>query len=159
MEKQVGISEFPSMLDVTTSHFHNVLCLSEAKGMDIKMTEQEIENVLTKINEYLESQLWMDFEIIEYSRYKLRIIGSIDISSAPNIEIVFKDVFFASAVFNWKTDTSCNIISLVKGDEARKINIKFQVEQGYHLVKFQAEDYPYNFGCLFGIKEVQFKEL
>lgn len=159
MEKQVGISEFPSMLDVTTSHFHNVLCLSEAKGMDIKMTEQEIENVLTKINEYLESQLWMDFEIIEYSRYKLRIIGSIDISSAPNIEIVFKDVFFASAVFNWKTDTSCKIISLVKGDEERKINIKFQVEQGYHLVKFQAEDYSYNFGCLFGIKEVQFKEL
>ena len=153
----MGISEFPSMLDVTTSHFHNVLCLSEAKGMDIKMTEQEIENVLTKINEYLESQLWMDFEIIEYSRYKLRIIGSIDISSAPNIEIVFKDVFFASAVFNWKT--SCKIISLVKGDEARKINIKFQVEQGYHLVKFQAEDYSYNFGCLFGIKEVQFKEL
>ena len=43
MEKQVGISEFPSMLDVTTSHFHNVLCLSEAKGMDIKMTEQRSE--------------------------------------------------------------------------------------------------------------------
>ena len=145
--------------DQLRNHFYNVLCLSEAKGMDIKMTEQEIENVLTKINEYLESQLWMDFEIIEYSRYKLRIIGSIDISAAPNIEIVFKDVFFASTVFNWKTDTSCNIISLLKGDEARKINIKFQVEQGYHLVKFQAEDYPYNFGCLFGIKEVQFKEL
>ena len=70
----------------------------------------------------------MDFEIIEYSRYKLRIIGSIDISAAPNIEIVFKDVFFASTVFNWKTDTSCNIISLLKGDEARKINIKFQVK-------------------------------
>ena len=101
----------------------------------------------------------MDFEIIEYSRYKLKIIGSIDISSAPNIEIVFKDVFFAFTVFNWKTDTSCKVISLVKGDEAKKINMEFQVEQGYHLVKFQAEDYPYNFGCLFGIKEVQLKEL
>ena len=48
--------------DQLRNHFYNVLCLSEAKGMDIKMTEQEIENVLTKINEYLESQLWMDFD-------------------------------------------------------------------------------------------------
>lgn len=123
------------------------------------MTEQEVRHVLAKINEYLDSQLWMDFEIIEYSHYELKLIGSIDISSAPNIEIVFKDIFFASTVFNWKTDTSHKAISLIKGDEARKINMKFQVEQGYHLVKFQAEDYTDNFGCIFGIKEVEFKEL
>ena len=123
------------------------------------MTEKEIRNVLTKINEYLGSQLWMDFEIIEYSQYKLKIIGSIDISSAPNIEIVFKDIFFASTVFNWKTDTSHKTISLIKGDEARKINMIFHVEQGYYLVKFQAEDYTEEFGCIFGIKEVEFREL
>lgn len=123
------------------------------------MKEQEIINVLTRINEYLESQLWMDFEIVKYSRYELKIIGSIDTSSAPNIEIVFKDIFFASTVFNWKTDTSQKAISLIKGEEARKINIEFQVEQGYHLVKFQAEDYPDHFGCIFGIKEIEFREL
>ena len=123
------------------------------------MTEKEIRNVLTRINKYLESQLWMDFEIIEYSQYELKIIGSIDISSGPNIEIVFKDIFFASTVFNWKTDTSRKAISLIEGDEARKINMEFQVEQGYYLVKFQAEDYADDFGCIFGIKEVEFREL
>ena len=123
------------------------------------MTEKEIRNVLTRINKYLESQLWMDFEIIEYSQYELKIIGSIDISSGPNIEIVFKDIFLASTVFNWKTDTSHEAVSLIKGEEARKINIEFQVEQGYHLVKFQTEDYTDDFGCVFGIKEVAFREL
>lgn len=123
------------------------------------MSEQEIKNVLDQINEYLETQLWMDFEIIEYSRYMLRIIGSLDISSAPDIEIIFKDIFFMSTVFNWKTDTSREAISLIEGDEAKKTNIKFRVEQGYYLVKFQAEDYPNNFGCIFGIREVIFRKL
>lgn len=120
------------------------------------MTEQEIKNVLVEINKYLENQLWMDFEVIEYSRYELKIIGSLDISSAPNIEIAFKDIFFASTAFNWSTDTSRNVVSLIEGDEAKKINIKFQVEQGYHLIKFQAEEYPDDFGCIFGVKEVKF---
>lgn len=123
------------------------------------MTEKEIKDVLAEINGYLETQLWMDFEVIEYSRYALKIIGSLDISSSPDIEIVFKDIFFVSAVFNWKTDTSHKAISLMEGDGARKINIKFQVEQGYHLVRFQAEDYPDDFGCIFGIKEVMFRKL
>ncbi len=123
------------------------------------MSEQEIKNVLDQINEYLETQLWMDFEIIEYSRYMLRIIGSLDISSVPDIEIIFKDICFMSTVFNWKTDTSREAISLIEGDEAKKTNIKFRVEQGYYLVKFQAEDYPNNFGCIFGIREVIFRKL
>lgn len=79
----------------------------------------------------------MDFEIIEYSRYKLKIIGSIDISSAPNIEIVFKDVFFASTVFNWKTDTSCKVISLVKGDEAKKSIWNFKLNKDTILLNFK----------------------
>ena len=59
------------------------------------MSEQEIKNVLDQINEYLETQLWMDFEIIEYSRYMLRIIGSLDISSVPDIEIIFSVCFLS----------------------------------------------------------------
>lgn len=123
------------------------------------MTKQEIKNVLAEINGYLETQPWMDFEVIEYSRNVLKMIGSLDISSSPDIEIVFKDIFFVSTVFNWKTDTSRKAISLMEGDGARKINIKFQVEQGYHLVRFQAEDYPDDLGCIFGIKEVTFRKL
>ena len=35
----------------------------------------------------------MDFELIAFPRGALKIIGSIDISTKPNIELVFKDVF------------------------------------------------------------------
>ena len=63
------------------------------------MTEQEIKIVVHQINDYLSEQLWMDFEIAEYSKYVMRIIGCLDFSGQPNLEIIFHDVFFASAVF------------------------------------------------------------
>lgn len=122
------------------------------------MTEQEVKIVIDEINEYLKKQLWMDFEVIEYSKYILRIIGSLDISIMPNIEIIMKDIFFASTVFNWETDTSQQVLALVEGSEARKLNMKFCVEQGYHLIKFKTENYPNTFECLFGVKEILFKK-
>ena len=123
------------------------------------MEENEIRDVLEQFNDYLKEQLWMDFEIIEYSKTELRIIGSIDISNKPNIELIFKDVFFVSAPFNWKTDTSKKVGMLLSGEEAKKINLKYQVEQGYHIIKIQPDDYPEKFGCLFGVKEARFNVL
>lgn len=123
------------------------------------MEEKEIKEVLEKFNQYLKEQLWMDFEIIEFSKGELRIIGSIDISDKPNIELVFKDVFFVSSPFNWKTDTSKKVAMLLSGEEAKKINLKYQVEQGYHIIKIQPEDYSKDFGCLFGIKTACFRVL
>lgn len=57
------------------------------------MEENEIKEVLGRFNQYLNEHLWMDFELIEFSRGDLKIIGSIDISNKPNIELVFSDVF------------------------------------------------------------------
>ena len=123
------------------------------------MKENDIKEVLRRFNQYLNEQLWMDFELIEFSRGELKIIGSIDISTKPNIELVFKDVFFASTPFNWKTDTSKMVAMLLSGEEAKKVNLKYQVEQGYYIIKIQPEDYPEDFGCLFGVKSVCFRVL
>ena len=125
----------------------------------IVMKENEIKEVLRRFNQYLNEQLWMDFELIEFSRGELKIIGSIDISNKPNIELIFNDVFFASTPFNWKTDTSKKVAMLLSGEEAKKVNLKYQVEQGYHIIKIQPEDYPEDFGCLFGVKSVYFRVL
>lgn len=57
------------------------------------MTEQEVKTVIDEMNEYLNKQLWMDFEVIEYSKYALRMIGSLDSSALPDIEIIMKDIF------------------------------------------------------------------
>ena len=118
------------------------------------MTEQEIKIVVHQINDYLSEQLWMDFEIAEYSKYVMRISGCLDFSGQPNLEIILHDVFFASAVFAWTTDTARQAVELIEGEEARQINMKFHVEQGYHLIRFQAEDYPDTCGCIFGVKEM-----
>ncbi|WP_417129420.1 hypothetical protein [Ruthenibacterium lactatiformans] len=123
------------------------------------MEKKEIESVLKEVNDYLSEQLWMDFEIIQYSKNSLKVIGSIDISDVPTMELIFEDVYFISAPFNWKTDTSKTVISLLHGEEAKRINLKFRVEQGYHIIKIQAEDYPKNFGCLFGVKHIFFRIL
>lgn len=130
-------------------------CLDRRKLME----ENEIIEVLEQLNDYLKEQLWMDFEIIEYSKTELKIIGSIDISNKPNIELIFKDVFFVSTPFNWKTDTRKKVGMLLSGEEAKKINLKYQVEQGYHIIKIQPEDYPEEFGCLFGVKGASFNVL
>ena len=108
------------------------------------MTEQEIKIVVHQINDYLSEQLWMDFEIAEYSKYVMRISGCLDFSGQPNLEIILHDVFFASAVFAWTTDTARQAVELIEGEEARQINMKFHVEQGY----------PDTCGCIFGVKEM-----
>lgn len=123
------------------------------------MTKQEIKKVVDEVNEYLSNKLWMDFEVVEYSKYELKIIGSLDISAMPNIEIILKDVFFASTVFEWETDTSQQVLFLIEGSDAKELNMRFRVEQGYHLIKFKAEDYPDPFGCIFGAKEILFQKL
>ena len=38
------------------------------------MKENEIKEVLGRFNQYLNEQLWMDFELIEFSRGELKII-------------------------------------------------------------------------------------
>lgn len=123
------------------------------------MEENEIKEVLERFNLYLEEQLWMDFDLVEFSKGELKIIGSIDISSKPNIELIFNDVFFASTPFSWKTDTSKKVAMLLSGEEAKKVNLKYQVEQGYHIIKIFPEDYPEDFACLFGVKSVCFRVL
>lgn len=120
------------------------------------MSEKEVKDIIRAVNIFLSQQLWMDFEIIEYSGQFLRIIGSIDITAVPVMELVFEDVYFVSAVFNWKTNTDRTVVSLLEGKDAKVVNLKYRVEQGYHIIKITPEDYPEEFGCIFGIKKIYF---
>ncbi len=123
------------------------------------MSEKEVKDIIRAVNIFLSQQLWMDFEIIEYSGQFLRIIGSIDITAVPVMELVFEDVYFVSAVFNWKTNTDRTVVSLLEGKDAKVVNLKYRVEQGYHIIKITPEDYPEEFGCIFGIKKIYFNLL
>lgn len=120
------------------------------------MNINEIRKVVADINHYAKKQLWLDFEVNQYLNRKMTVIGSIDPSSTPNIEIHFEDIFFVSLPTEWNTDTSVSILVLPEGEEAFLINKKFQVEQGYYLFKFIPEYYPDEFGCLIASKKISF---
>jgi hypothetical protein len=95
---------------------------------------------IEEINSYLKREMWYDFEVLEYKEKCLAIIGSTDFSYSHDIEIKFEDVFLFHCNSEWKSDTSKNVIEIVNGDEARTINLKNKVEQGYILFKFVPED-------------------
>lgn len=121
------------------------------------MNTSSMIKVLVEINEFLQEQMWLDFEVMEYKKNRLTIIGSIDISTQHNIEIYFEEISFISLPMEWKTDTSEIVLTLLEGDKAITLNKKFQVEQGFHIFKFKPEDYTDDFGCYVGAKNISYK--
>ena len=123
------------------------------------MNASEIKVVVGKINSFIQQGLWLDFEVCQYSKNKLTLIGGIDLIYSHDIEIYFEDVFFVSLPMEWKTDTKRNVFQLLEGEDAKTVNIRFKVEQGYHIFKFTPEDYPDDFGCLIGAKSISYTAL
>lgn len=117
------------------------------------------ENIVKKINNLIMSQLWFDFEVIEYTLSKLKVIGSIDPSSSPDIEIIFHDVFCVSLPMEWQTDTQKEVFKIAENEEAIKLNKRYKVEQGYTPFLFTPEDYPKDFYCFIAAKSVNYKIL
>ena len=69
--------------------------------MEKNMNQNEVESIIENINSYLNSKLWIDFEVTQYTNYKLLLTGSIAPSSSnANIEIEFQEVYYASMLFN-----------------------------------------------------------
>jgi hypothetical protein len=112
---------------------------------------------VNEINAFIQQNLWLDFEVIEYKKSRLTIFGSIDVSVQHDIEIHFDDIFFVSLPMEWKTDTSNIVLTMLEGESAVSLNKKFQVEQDYHIFKFIPEDYLEDFGCYIAAKNISYK--
>ncbi|MFF2482313.1 hypothetical protein [Paenibacillus sp. NPDC058071] len=121
------------------------------------MEISEITKVVEDINKFIRNQPWLDFEVLQYDKQKLTIIGCIDISNLHDIEIVFEDIFFVSLPIEWKTDTSRPVLSVLEREKAIILNKKFKVEQGHSIFAFAPEDYPDDFGCYVSAKKIAFK--
>lgn len=101
-------------------------------------------------------ELWFDFEFMHYKGDELVIMGNIDISTSHDIEIIFRDVFFVCCPIAWKVDTSQIVLTLVEGEEARRLNKKFDVEIGYLIFKFFLEDLDGQ-NCYIAAKSLDYK--
>lgn len=101
---------------------------------------KELEVKLEGINQFLKTKPWMDFELISLVKGNLKIIGSTDFSYFQEIEILFNEVFYLQCPDKWKSDTSMDILIVPPIEEQRNINISYEIEQGYSLIKFIGED-------------------
>lgn len=101
---------------------------------------KELEEKITEINQFLKTKPWMDFELISLINGTLKIVGSADFSYYQEIEILFNNVFFLQCPDKWKSDTSANVLIVPPLEEQRNVNISYEIEQGYSLVKFVGED-------------------
>ena len=120
------------------------------------MNDIGIEETIAQINSHVNKFQWMDFEVHQYHDEHLQIHGGIDLLEKPDIRIIFSRVFFAATPFEWKTETSADSLVLVQGDEARELNLRYQVVEGIYIFKFIAEDYPKDFGCYIGAEKIWF---
>lgn len=120
------------------------------------MDESQVVRIVDNINQYVGRLPWCDFEVLEYRSSKLVVTGSLDVSAAHTFEVWFDGVFFMSLPMEWNTDTSRPPLALMVGEGAASVNRRFRVERGHHIFRFSPEDYPEDFGCLVGAREIAF---
>lgn len=122
------------------------------------MTNAEVYNVVESINQKVRQSPWMDFELKHLENCTLKINGGIDLLKKHEISIVLHDVFFIASPTEWKTETKDNFLFLIEGEEARQLNLHYQVEEGNYIFKFKAEYYPSDFGCYFAARSIEIKD-
>ncbi|QDH21610.1 hypothetical protein [Saccharibacillus brassicae] len=123
------------------------------------MSTDEVFLKVNQINEFIQKSLWFDFEIIRYEQNNLYVGGGESLSYPYELEIHFEDVCLVSTPVEWCSDTSTEVLQILEGEEAYKVNIKFKVERGYFVFKFIPEDFPNDGGCFIGAKDLNVKFL
>ncbi|MCC9019923.1 hypothetical protein [Flavobacterium lipolyticum] len=107
-----------------------------------------MKSIKEKINEIINTKPWFDFELIELKNKNAKIIGSTDFSYFHEIEIIIEDIYFVQCLDSWKSDTTSKVLIIPEIECQRDVNILYEIEQGYTLIQFLAEDVgPIYFSC------------
>ena len=97
---------------------------------------------VNEIDNYIRENTWFDFHVWRYDGRNLIISGSIDLTYYHKLEIVFKDVFFASTFFeSWRSNTNKPVIEIPEHKVNKALNLKFEIEQGYQIFLIRTEDF------------------
>ncbi len=121
------------------------------------MIDSKVAEVVRTINQYLSSHLWFDFEFVEYQPYRLTIVGGIDLTVPPEVEIWFEDVVFISGPPEWGTDTSSPALSVHSGLVALNQHETVHVEQGFYLFRFAPKFPAASNGFVVTAREIGFR--
>jgi len=107
--------------------------------MDVIVIDSKVE----EINNIINKELWLYFEVVECNVGLLKIWGGIDLSypDVYDIEIIFKDIFFTSLILLWESKPNNSILKFYPYGTA-ELNNKFSLEEGHHIFEFTSCDYP-----------------
>lgn len=94
-----------------------------------------IEDTITRINEYLKEELWMDFELFETESRDVALSGRIDDCYDEKIRIIFKQPFMTSCTYYFTYEGGGNFIEILTGEDAYRINVQYGVTQGNYIFK------------------------
>lgn len=93
------------------------------------------ENEINQINNFLKGQLWMDFEICAMDCGSVELHGFLDEAGADKIKIVFIEPHMVSCNFTFTYEGEHDFISVIDGEEAYQINVKYGVIRGNDIFK------------------------
>ena len=92
-------------------------------------------NQIDKINEYLETQLWMDFEMYSMNRGTVEFVGFLDEAGSDKIKITFEQPYMILCSFSFSYSGEGQFISVVEGNDAYEMNKEYKVIAGNTIYK------------------------
>ena len=90
---------------------------------------------INRLNMFLSKQLWMDFEMCSMGGSKLELHGFLDEAGDDKVIITFEFPYMVDGTFFFTYEGKGNFISVIEGEEAYNLNIKYDIEQGNTLFK------------------------
>ena len=99
-----------------------------------------MKDILLNLNKIIHQYKWFDFELDSINKSNLVILGSTDFSYYHELEIVFEDLHFIQCPRNWSVDTTKEVFTMPNMTELKKINIGYELEVGYELLKIVTEN-------------------
>jgi len=99
-----------------------------------------VKKIINDINEYLNKELWMDFEIYSINGGFLEIVGFLDEMGEEKIKITFENPFAIICDLKFSYEGDGNFISIVDGKKAYEINMEYKVTKGNTIFKISNTD-------------------
>jgi hypothetical protein len=104
------------------------------------MQEQAHKKIVDEIDSVIRTNLWFDFHVFSFEQNRLIIAGGKDLTYYHSIEIVFREIFFVSAIFQgWHSNTKQPVFT--ERTDSADLNLHYEIEQGFRIFAFIAEDY------------------
>lgn len=91
------------------------------------------------IDQFVRENAWFDFQVVSFECGCLVIHGGIDLTVGRQLEIKFENVLCYHGPFDWRSDTSKTVFDTPAENEIPDINIKYEIEVGYNVFRFQPE--------------------